>query len=159
MDQYNKNVWKIINDLKIISLVCVSPRPGVDFLHSLFDFHHQVITFDGWIHFHEFYKNSISINGTYKFILGTSSNKIENRFSSINLKNFFSEFAWGHLHKFDSRYDTLEQKGKFYLAKDAIIDSNHFKSTYPEYINFLKIKKKYDPENLFISEQFKRLFK
>ena len=53
----------------------------------------------------------------------------------------------------------LQQKGKFYLAKDAIIDSNHFKSTYPEYINFLEIKKKYDPENLFISEQFKRLFK
>jgi decaprenylphospho-beta-D-ribofuranose 2-oxidase len=51
-----------------------------------------------------------------------------------------------------------EQGGRFYLAKDEIIDSAHFKKTYPEYNKFLEIKKRYDPETLFVSEQFKRLF-
>ena len=51
-----------------------------------------------------------------------------------------------------------EQGGRFYLAKDEIIDSANFKKTYPEYNKFLEIKKRYDPETLFVSEQFKRLF-
>ena len=53
----------------------------------------------------------------------------------------------------------VEQGGRFYLSKDESIDAVHFKKTYPDYDKFLEIKKKYDPENLFISEQFKRLFK
>jgi decaprenylphospho-beta-D-ribofuranose 2-oxidase len=60
---------------------------------------------------------------------------------------------------FELKKKIEEQGGKFYLAKDAIIDSHHFKITYPEYKEFLNIKKKYDPDSIFVSEQFKRLFR
>ena len=101
-----------MNRLQAVSLVAVSPRPGVDFVHSLFDKHPQILTFDGWLLFHEFYNNSISIYGTEKFIVGLSDLEVNKTIDKINIKDFFNEFAWTHLHKFDSRYDTLEKKNE-----------------------------------------------
>ena len=107
-----EDIWKVLNRLKPVSLIAASSRPGVDFVHSLFDKHPQILTFDGWLLFHEFYNNSISIYGTEKFIVGLSNLEVNKTINKINIKDFFNEFAWTHLHKFNSRYDTLEKKNE-----------------------------------------------
>lgn len=96
-----------LNSLEVITIVAAAPRPGTDFLHSLLDSHPQIISFDGWLNFHEFFENSISVYGFKKYFF----KKNDDRFQNINLSDFFYEFAWSHLHKFDSRYDNIELKG------------------------------------------------
>lgn len=59
------------------------------------------------------------------------------------------------IHEFENLI--IKQKGKIYLAKDHVISKRTFKIMYPEYKKFLSLKKKYDKNNLFISEQFIRL--
>ena len=108
----NDKRWTLLNSLDIVTIVALSSRPGTDFLQSLFDGHPQVLTFDGWLKFHLFYQNAISIYGTQNFIVGNAGVVLTDRLSSIEPKDFFYEFAWNHLHKFNSRYDTLEKKDK-----------------------------------------------
>ena len=48
--------------------------------------------------------------------------------------------------------------GKIYLAKDELLNKFYFKKMYPNFNYFLKIKNKYDPNCLFSSDLFKRLF-
>lgn len=48
-------------------------------------------------------------------------------------------------------------KGITYLAKDEILSKKYFKIMYPNYREFNNIKKKYDPENIFNSDLYKRL--
>ena len=110
-------IWKTLNNLNVVGMIAIAPRPGVDFLQSLFDHHENIITFDGWLLFYEFYNNAISLNGTYKFILGTKKNETPRKFETINLSDIFYEFAWSHLHKFDSRYDNFENKGNLGKSK------------------------------------------
>lgn len=114
----NKKYWNLLNNLDVVSIVAIAPRPGTDFIHSLFDSHPEVLTFDGWLLFHNFFQNSISIYGTSKFIVGNAGNVDSDPVPSINPIDFFNEFAWTHLHKFDSRYDTLEKKNKLGSEKD-----------------------------------------
>jgi len=53
----------------------------------------------------------------------------------------------------------LQQNGKFYLSKDQIMSKEFFKKTYPEFKKFIEIKNKFDSNEFFLSEQYKRLFK
>ena len=71
MNVYGK-YWKLLNSLDIVTIVAISHRPGTDFLQSLFDGHPQVLTFDGWLKFHLFYQNALSIYGTQNLIVGES---------------------------------------------------------------------------------------
>ena len=102
--------WDLLNALDVVTILAISNRPGTDFLQSLFDSHPQIITFDGWLLFHEFYQSAYSIYGTKRLIAGVSSNIKTGRLDVINVRDFFYEFAWNHLYKFDSRYDNLESK-------------------------------------------------
>lgn len=125
----NQN-WDILNNLDVLTIVAASPRPGSDFLHSLFDSHPEILTFDGWLLFHKFFNECISLNGTKKFAFGfTEGSDYENNIK-IKLKDFFYEFAWNHLHKFDSRYDELENKEQLGSKKSEfnLIDIDHFVS-------------------------------
>jgi hypothetical protein len=106
------NAWSILNRINVVSIVYASPRPGTDFLHSLFDSHPQILTFDGWLIFHEFYNKSISIYGTDKFINGIDGASLIRRKREVIATDFFREFAWKHLHKFDTSYDSLEKKDR-----------------------------------------------
>ncbi len=106
----NEN-WDILNSVDIVTIVAASPRPGTDFLQSLLDSHPQVITFDGWLFFHEFYYRAHSVYGTKSLLAGVESDIDGERIDDINVRDFFYEFAWSHLHKFNSRYDDLESKG------------------------------------------------
>ena len=109
--------WDLLNSLKIVAVLSGSPRAGVDFFQSLFDGHKQVITFDGWLLFHEFYARSYSIFGTSRLIAGENGVNNGQIVENINVRNFFYEFAWSNLYKFDSRYDVLEAKNC--LGKDG----------------------------------------
>ena len=109
----NNDNWSRLNNLEIMTIVAVGPRPGTDFLHSLLDSHFQILTFDGWLYFDQFYKNAISLWGTERFIFGTSGElESQRKLDNIDVSDFFYEFAWKHLHKFNSRYDVLEKKDK-----------------------------------------------
>lgn len=53
----------------------------------------------------------------------------------------------------------VDNDGLIYLAKDNLVTNQHFKKMYNEKINvFLSIKEKYDPDMLFQSNMFRRLF-
>tara|TARA_Y100001936_G_scaffold253365_1_gene317561 strand:+ start:1281 stop:2720 length:1440 start_codon:yes stop_codon:yes gene_type:complete len=66
-----------------------------------------------------------------------------------------------HVKKFS---DTLFQftqdcGGKVFLAKDEMLPRDLFQKMYPRYIEFLKIKQKLDPHELFASDMYRRLLK
>ena len=69
MTNYNI-LWRKLNNLEIVSFVAIAPRPGVDFIQSLFDSHSQILTFDGWLFYNDFYQSAISLWGTQNYILG-----------------------------------------------------------------------------------------
>ncbi len=52
---------------------------------------------------------------------------------------------------------TKDCGGKMFLAKDEMLDRLTFQSMYPQYAEFLRLKKKYDPQELFSSKMFQRL--
>lgn len=51
----------------------------------------------------------------------------------------------------------LEAGGRIYLGKDAFLDEQSFKAMYPEYKEWLAIKKKYDPTNKYASDLSRRI--
>lgn len=51
----------------------------------------------------------------------------------------------------------LAAGGRLYLGKDALLDESTFKAMYPQFSEWLAIKKKYDPENKFSSDISRRL--
>ena len=97
--------WEILNKLKCVTIICIGSRPGSDFIHSLFDSHPQILSVDGPLHFHLFYQNSKSIWGT------SAPFKSPRRVENVSPRDFYYEFAWRNLEKFNSRYDNIENKG------------------------------------------------
>ncbi len=51
-----------------------------------------------------------------------------------------------------------EQNGKVYLAKDQLLKPKHFKKMYKNYFKFIEFKDKFDPDKLFQSDLYRRLF-
>lgn len=51
----------------------------------------------------------------------------------------------------------LEAGGRIYLGKDAVLDKETFRAMYPRYKEWLAIKAKYDPNNVFSSNIARRL--
>jgi decaprenylphospho-beta-D-ribofuranose 2-oxidase len=51
----------------------------------------------------------------------------------------------------------LEARGRIYLGKDALLTKEMFQKMYPQYKDWLLIKKKYDPDNVFTSNISRRL--
>jgi len=54
---------------------------------------------------------------------------------------------------------TTSHKGKIYLAKDDNLDKSTFQTMYPEYLQFLNLKKQYDPLERFSSNMYQRLMR
>jgi FAD/FMN-containing dehydrogenase len=52
----------------------------------------------------------------------------------------------------------IEAGGIVYLAKDANLTADEFRQMYKNVDRFLAIKKKYDPNNLFESDMYRRIF-
>ncbi|MFT3705869.1 MAG: FAD-binding oxidoreductase [Agriterribacter sp.] len=51
----------------------------------------------------------------------------------------------------------LDAGGRLYLGKDSMLDKNMFQAMYPQYKEWLAIKNKYDPNNIFTSDISRRL--
>ena len=51
----------------------------------------------------------------------------------------------------------VDAGGRIYLSKDSRQSSQIFKKSYPKIEDWLKIKKELDPDNIFMSDSFKRL--
>jgi decaprenylphospho-beta-D-ribofuranose 2-oxidase len=51
----------------------------------------------------------------------------------------------------------LDMGGRIYLGKDAYLDEATFKAMYPQYKEWLEIKKKYDPNGKFSSDLSRRI--
>lgn len=51
----------------------------------------------------------------------------------------------------------LEAGGRIYLGKDSMLNKKTFQQMYPQYTEWLGIKNKYDPENVFTSDISRRL--
>lgn len=59
------------------------------------------------------------------------------------------------IHELDQL--VLEYGGRVYLGKDALLERETFRAMYPQYKDWLKIKEKYDPMNVFSSNISRRL--
>lgn len=64
-----------------------------------------------------------------------------------------------NLHAFTKKMDAevLKAGGRIYLGKDSMLDKEMFQAMYPQYGQWLAIKRKYDPENVFTSDIGRRL--
>jgi decaprenylphospho-beta-D-ribofuranose 2-oxidase len=51
----------------------------------------------------------------------------------------------------------LEMGGRIYLGKDAYLDEATFKAMYPQYKEWLEVKRKYDPANKYSSDLSRRI--
>jgi FAD/FMN-containing dehydrogenase len=51
----------------------------------------------------------------------------------------------------------LEMGGRIYLGKDAYLDEGMFKAMYPQFREWMDVKKKYDPHNVFSSDLSRRI--
>jgi decaprenylphospho-beta-D-ribofuranose 2-oxidase len=63
------------------------------------------------------------------------------------------------LRPFTKKLDqmVLAMGGRIYLGKDAYLDETTFKAMYPQYVEWLSIKRKYDPLNVFSSDLARRI--
>ena len=79
---------------------------------------------------------------------------------SIVIDFFPKEYDQNKVNKFIKELENLiySQGGKFYLAKDQIMSKDFFRKTYDRTEEFKEIKSKYDPNDIFISNQYLRLF-
>jgi hypothetical protein len=139
----SKNIWDILNRLEIATIVVVGGRPGSDFLHTLFDSHPEILTFDGTLFFSQFYDSAKSL---WK---GWGPNEDIATTRVINTNDYFSEFAWNNLHKFKTRYDIREDKDKLGPEKDQsnVVDIDLF----VKYGVDLMISKEFNRKNVFLA--------
>lgn len=63
------------------------------------------------------------------------------------------------LKPFTQKLDKMVQDagGRIYLGKDAYLDEGTFKAMYPQHKEWLTIKQKYDPKNVFSSDLSRRI--
>jgi decaprenylphospho-beta-D-ribofuranose 2-oxidase len=63
------------------------------------------------------------------------------------------------LKPFTQKLDKMVQDagGRIYLGKDAYLDEGTFKAMYPQHKEWLAIKQKYDPKNVFSSDLSRRI--
>lgn len=87
-------------------LVATAGRTGVDFMHSLFDSHPQIVTFNGFLLFHEFWREARTVNHPGKIVP----------------EDLVDEFVGRFIHKLRSRYDFAERKDKLGDEQDESFD-------------------------------------
>ena len=79
--------------------------------------------------------------------LGITMNFPLKYFSETDVKKYTDELLKIILHF----------EGKVYLSKNSVLPKDAFQKMYPKYKKMIELKKKYDPDNLFLSNATKRL--
>jgi hypothetical protein len=80
-------------------------RTGSDFLQSLLDSHPEVLTFNGRLAFHDFWKRSVCVST-----------------GSFAAQDLLDEFIGTHIEAFKSRYDLQERKNQLGDQSNQTID-------------------------------------
>tara|TARA_B100001123_G_scaffold88927_2_gene102209 strand:- start:8402 stop:9616 length:1215 start_codon:yes stop_codon:yes gene_type:complete len=102
----DRSLLESIDQLPWCVLVASQGRSGVDFLHSLFDSHPQIITFNGFLLFHDFWEKSRTVNHQ----------------GDIVSEDLVDEFVGHFIHKLRTRYDFVERKDKLGDGQDQSFD-------------------------------------
>ena len=108
----NEKHWDVLNRLEVATIVAAGGRPRTDFLHTLFESHPEILTFEGTLFFSDFYDNAMSLWKGWGPTDDFTTKK------EINIGDYFYEFVWKNLHKFKTRYDIRENKDKLGLNRD-----------------------------------------
>ena len=99
-----KAIFNHLSSLPVCTILTTG-RTGSDFLQSLLDSHPQVLTFNGHIQIHLFWRQSICV----------ASN-------NFDLNDVLDEFIRKHIEKFKSKYDYTERKDQMGVNYDESID-------------------------------------
>ena len=88
-------------------------RTGSDLLQSMFDSHPEVLSFNGHLAFHSFWKSSFCVTA-----------------GSYGTRDLLDEFIGKHIQRFKSRYDIWERKNQLgdELDQSIDIDLDRFRS-------------------------------
>ena len=81
-----------LESLQTFTLITTG-RTGTDFLQSLLDSHTEVLTFNGMLFYHDFWRNSKCTKA-----------------DTMVLSDILDEFTGIHIEKFKSKYDFQERK-------------------------------------------------
>jgi len=114
--------------LKLPSATLIATgRTGTDFLQSLLDSHPEILTFNGALFYHTFWKNSACV-----------------RSGKFTLSHFLDEFIGKHIEKLKSAYDILEMKHRLGESRNQSLDVDiaRFKSGVIELLDGLEINSK-----------------
>jgi hypothetical protein len=103
-EKSNINLMSHLENLQTFALVTTG-RTGTDFLQSLLDSHTEVLTFNGQLYFHDFWRKSKCAN-----------------LRNVRIEDLLDEFIGIHLEKFKSRYDHLERKDCLGINGDESVD-------------------------------------
>lgn len=117
--QINKEMVQRISNLRTCGILA-NGRSGSDFLQSLFDGHPEVLTFNGFFLFYDFWQKSLC-------------NKVER----VDLVDFADEFVGHFIEKLKSRYDLQERKDQMGPNRDQSLDLEleQFKKYVIDYLN------------------------
>ena len=92
------------------------------------------------------------------FVIGIKMHKKNNNYLSfsddgvsININQIFNSKK-NYLHDY-----VIKKNHKIYICKDILFNKNKIKLNYPQFKKFLSVKKKFDKNNLFYSDFFKRI--
>jgi hypothetical protein len=125
MPDYRKLMDRLL-ELPACTLLTTG-RTGTDFLQSLLDSHPEVLTFNGALFYHKFWRTSVCVAA-----------------GSFDTGDLMDEFIGRHIEKLKSRYDILERKER--LGEDGNqslnIDPGRFKSEAMALLNGRKIDSK-----------------
>ena len=109
------NYEKVMNSLLLLPSVTLiaTGRTGTDFLQSLLDSHPEVLTFNGPLFYHTFWKESACVAA-----------------GNFEISDFVDEFIGKHIEKLKSKYDIIEMKYRLgeKWNQSIDIDTTKFKS-------------------------------
>jgi len=121
----HKNIMNKLINLPAATIVG-NGRSGTDFLHSLFDSHPEVLTFNGHFPFNDFFwdQSSCVLSGNYE------------------LNDLINELYGKYIYKFKSRYDIQERKDKLGNNEQLDIELETIKYHMRELLNGYELNSK-----------------
>lgn len=148
LSSYGVDIKKIINPYSFFEIQILIKRKNIKKDLKNFILKCQKLKLSGFV---IGVKRHLKNNNLLSFSDDGISININQIFNSK--KNFSSE-----KNKIKMLHDyVIKKKHKIYICKDFFLNKKKIKLNYPNFIKFLKIKKKYDKENVLSSDFFQRI--